>query len=146
MSQRHTLTEALHAGSTGRVPRSALDAVVEAMETAPDRAYSLSDLSTLSGLSARSLQYAFQERYGVSPMRYLRRVRLDRAREDLRRGNGSVAEIASYWGFSNLGRFARAYQQQFGEFPSVTRRPDRARARSGPPDRATTGSTAARNG
>lgn len=85
----------------------------------------------MAGLSARSIQYAFQEHYGTTPMRYLRKVRLDRAREDLRQGNATVADIASYWGFSNMGRFAREYRTLFGEFPSDTRRVAPPRRRRG---------------
>jgi transcriptional regulator GlxA family with amidase domain len=53
-------------------------------------------------------------------MRYLRQVRLDRAREDLAQAHGSVADIAYYWGFTNPGRFAHAYLDRFGEFPAKT--------------------------
>lgn len=123
VSQEHSLTKELNGDVDRRISRTALDPVIEAMESAPDKPLTLADLSRLSGLSARSVQYAFQEEFGITPMRYLRRVRLDRAREDLRQGNGTVAEIASYWGFSNLGRFAHAYKEQFGEFPSATLHP-----------------------
>jgi AraC-like DNA-binding protein len=34
--------------------------------------------------------------------------------------NGTVAEIAYYWGFTNLGRFARAYRECFGNCPAAT--------------------------
>jgi AraC-like DNA-binding protein len=53
-------------------------------------------------------------------MRYLRQVRLDRAHDDLTRAHGSVADTAYHWGFTNLGRFARAYRDRFGEFPAAT--------------------------
>lgn len=133
VAQPHSLTGELTAEPDHRLHRGALDAVIQAFESAPDRSYSLGDLARMSGLSARSVQYAFHELYGTTPTRYLLRVRLDRAREDLRQGNGNVADIASYWGFSNLGRFARVYHQQFAEFPSETRHPSRrgSRRRSG---------------
>lgn len=123
VSQEHSLTAELNGDLDPRISRTALDPIIEAIESAPDKPLTLADLCRLSGLSARSVQYAFQEEFGISPMRYVRRVRLDRARADLRQGNGTVAEIASYWGFSNLGRFAQAYKEQFGEFPSATRHP-----------------------
>jgi len=34
----------------------------------------------------------------------------------------TVAGIAFRWGFTNLGRFGRDYQDLFGETPSMTRR------------------------
>jgi transcriptional regulator GlxA family with amidase domain len=53
-------------------------------------------------------------------MRYLRQVRLNRAREDLTQAHGTVADTAYYWGFTNPGRFARAYRDRFGELPAET--------------------------
>ena len=55
----------------------------------------LADLARVAGTSARSLQYAFREQYGTTPTRYLRQVRLDRARDDLAQAHGSVADIAA---------------------------------------------------
>ena len=95
--------------------------MVEKIEREADRGFSLSDLARSAGVSARTLQYAFQERFEISPMQFLRQVRLDRAHDDLVEGTGTVAEVAAYWGFTNLGRFARAYRQRFGESPVDTR-------------------------
>ena len=66
-------------------------------------------------------------------MRYLRQVRLDRAHDDLTQAHGSVADIAYHWGFTNLGRFARAYRDRFGEFPAATLDRPPAGAQSGTP-------------
>jgi AraC-like DNA-binding protein len=41
---------------------------------------------------------------------------------DLLVDDATVAGIAFRWGFTNLGRFARDYQDLFGETPSMTRR------------------------
>jgi transcriptional regulator GlxA family with amidase domain len=94
--------------------------VVDEIERTPDRGYPIADLARLAGTSARSLQYAFQDRYGISPMRYLRQVRLDRAHDDLAQATGSVAALAYHWGFTNPSRFARAYRDRFGELPGGT--------------------------
>ena len=55
-------------------------------------------------------------------MRWLRELRLQGARADLRRGDGSVADIALRWGFGHFGRFAADYARRFGEAPSRTLR------------------------
>lgn len=120
ISQVHSYTEQLAADPSRRAPQTAIDRVVEEIQRAPDRGYTLADLARVAGISARSLQYGFQERHGTTPMRYLRQVRLDRARDDLAQAHGSVADIAYHWGFTNLGRFARAYRDRFGEFPTAT--------------------------
>jgi AraC-like DNA-binding protein len=120
VSQVHSYSEQLVTDPAQPATRGAIDRVVDEIDRAPDRGYTVVDLAKLSGTSARSLQYAFQERFGIAPMTYLRQVRLDRAHDDLAQAVGSVADIAYHWGFTNLGRFARAYQDRFGELPAAT--------------------------
>jgi AraC-like DNA-binding protein len=132
LSQEHSYTDQLVTDDRRRpAPRSALDRVLEEIERAPDRGYTVADLARLSGMSARGLQYAFQERYQLSPMQYLRRVRLDRAHDDLAQGTATVAHVAAYWGFTNPSRFARAYRDRFGQFPAATLDAGRRRTRRG---------------
>lgn len=77
------------------------------------------------GVSVRTLEYCFAEAIGLTPSVYIRNIRLNRARRDLRAttpGDHTVAEIAMKWGFWHLGRFATFYRQLFGESPSQTLR------------------------
>lgn len=120
LSQPHSYSDELVHGPSAAAPRGALDVVLEEIDRAPDRGYTVADLARLSGMSARSLQYAFQERFQLSPMQYLRQVRLDRVHDDLAAGAGTVSDIAAYWGFTNPSRFARAYRERFKEFPAAT--------------------------
>jgi AraC-like DNA-binding protein len=48
------------------------------------RPVSLADLCLAAGVSARALQYAFRDLYGVSPIRYFRLRRLHEAHRSLR--------------------------------------------------------------
>ena len=60
---------------------------------------------------------------GISPSRLVLLRRLKRAQVALRDANpatASVAEVASIYGFTELGRFAGAYRNAFGEAPSTT--------------------------
>ncbi|HYN78481.1 MAG TPA: helix-turn-helix domain-containing protein [Lamprocystis sp. (in: g-proteobacteria)] len=75
------------------------------------------------GVSQRTLEYAFQEQLGTSPMDFIRRLRLHATRRALlagERGGPTVAEIAMTFGFYQLGRFATEYRTLFGELPSTT--------------------------
>jgi AraC family ethanolamine operon transcriptional activator len=85
---------------------------------------SVRDLSRESGASERTLRRGFNERFGVSPKRYLQTQRLIGARRQLRIAGPetSVTDIANRWGFWHMGQFAGDYKRQFGELPSVTRR------------------------
>ena len=89
-----------------------------------DRLY-VTDLCVATGVSERTLQYAFQEVMGMSPVAYLTRLRLHRVRKALRMetcGSTTVSDLALRWGFWHFGDFSRAYKDCFGELPSETLR------------------------
>ncbi|HUG24201.1 AraC family transcriptional regulator [Piscinibacter sp.] len=79
-------------------------------------------LAAATGVSVRSLFLGFQRFRGVSPMRWLRELRMHRARQDLL-GAGPgvhVTDVALRWGFYHLGRFAQEYREAYGETPAQT--------------------------
>ena len=83
----------------------------------------MSELCAAANVSERTVQKAFQDIMGMSPTTYLHRLRLHRARDDLRQAkNGSVTvtDVALNWGFWHFGEFSRAYRNCFGEVPSST--------------------------
>lgn len=80
-------------------------------------------LAAATETSERSLEYLFQEVYGVSPRDWFLSARLHRVRRDLvqaSNANGGVAAAANRWGIKHLGRFAGEYRKMFGELPSRT--------------------------
>jgi AraC family ethanolamine operon transcriptional activator len=72
------------------------------------------------GASRRKLNYCFQDVLGTSPVKYLRAVRLNGVRRELRSGTAAVQDVAARWGFWHLGQFSLDYKRQFGELPSAT--------------------------
>jgi AraC-like DNA-binding protein len=83
----------------------------------------LADLVRASGVAGRTLLKHFRDFHGVSPMRYVRNLRLQRVREELAAGRvAGVGESASRWGFTHAGRFSVEYRRRFGETPSATLR------------------------
>lgn len=84
---------------------------------------SLVELIEVSGISARSLHAGFRRFRNITPMTYLKNVRLDMARKMLLDGakDGlSVTDVALGCGFNHLSKFARDYAERFGERPSAT--------------------------
>jgi transcriptional regulator GlxA family with amidase domain len=80
----------------------------------------LEDIARAAGVSVRTLQTSFKRNRYVTPMQYLRNLRLDAARQHLLAGS-SVGEAALDTGFSHQGRFAHYYRGRFGHSPSATR-------------------------
>ncbi|MFI2236579.1 AraC family transcriptional regulator [Streptomyces chrestomyceticus] len=96
---------------------------VDAIQGRPEHPFDTTELAAVARVSVRWLQEGFRRHVGMSPMAYLRDVRLSRVRDELRRagpGEVSVGEVAYRWGFVHLGRFARSYRERFGESPSQT--------------------------
>ncbi|HSI51777.1 MAG TPA: helix-turn-helix domain-containing protein, partial [Ideonella sp.] len=87
------------------------------------RALSVPQLCEALHVSRRTLQYAFEDEAGVSPLAYLRSVRLNGVRRLLRdpHQSMSVQDAAAHWGFWNMSQFASDYRRQFGESASQTR-------------------------
>lgn len=84
---------------------------------------SAEQLAQEAGVSVRSLYAGFKEFLGVSPMRYLRDVRMERVRHELGSADSaSVAGVALRWGFAHMGRFSQEYKKRYGETPSETLR------------------------
>ena len=80
-------------------------------------------LAQAAGVSVRSLYAGFKDFLGVSPMQYLRDLRMERARAELMSGDSNhVAGVALRWGFAHMGRFSNEYKQRYGESPSKTLR------------------------
>lgn len=73
------------------------------------------------GVSRRTLQYSFEAVLQLSPVSYLRALRLNGVRRELLRGSAEpVADCAARWGFWHLSRFAAEYRALFDEKPSET--------------------------
>jgi AraC-like DNA-binding protein len=85
----------------------------------------VTDLCEAAGVSERTLQYAFKEVMGMTPVAYLTRLRLHRVRQALRAATHATTTVtaeALRWGFWHFGDFSRAYKDCFGELPSETLR------------------------
>lgn len=83
----------------------------------------VTDLCKAAGVSERTLEYAFKEVMGLTPVAYLIRLRLHRVRQSLLaapHGSTTVTAEALRWGFWHFGEFSRAYRDCFGELPSDT--------------------------
>ena len=93
---------------------------VECIEAHPHELLTVADLRRAVGVSERTLEYAFRDRYDLTPKAYLRAMRLHGVRRDLRAAapGDRIVDIANRWGFWHMGQFAADFRRQFGELPS----------------------------
>lgn len=85
----------------------------------------INEVAAAVHLTPRAVQYLFRRQLGTTPTEYMRRVRLNRAHQDLIGGaprTTTVSEIAQRWGFAHTGRFAVLYRQAYGQSPHTTLR------------------------
>jgi AraC-like DNA-binding protein len=125
---RERLAEAGRRPAAPRAVRQAVDAIQEH----PERPLTVGGLSELVGVGERALQHGFQRHIGMSPMAYLRHVRLARVHEELQAnapGEVRVGDVAHLWGFTHLSRFAALYRTRYGVSPSETLHTGSGRAR-----------------
>ena len=88
-----------------------------------NRPMTLLEICEAVGVSERTLIYAFRERTGLSPKAYLKGLKLNRLRKDLKEADPrtqSVHHVARTWGFDHSGALAKDYRRLFGELPSQT--------------------------
>lgn len=120
--QPHAGTAALAADSAGATPPRSVSRALDFIDAHAHTAILLADIAAAACVSASTLLRQFNEHVGQTPAAFLRQVRLDRARAELRRGDaGSIRELAQRWGFDSPSRFSHAYLQRFGERPGATR-------------------------
>lgn len=83
------------------------------------------EIAQAVGVSERTLEYAFIERFGIGPKEFITGYRFSAVRRALRaadRRMTRVSELANAWGFWHMGQFAAEYRRRFGELPSETLR------------------------
>lgn len=101
--------------------RRALDYIHDHVAELP----ALADVAAATGVTARTLQLHFLNHLGCTPSHYVRDLRLRRVRDELLHPESdrtTVTEVASSFGFHNLGRFSSLYKEAYGESPSETLR------------------------
>lgn len=121
LAARHSYSAEL-TGEVGAVGPDYVRAALRVIRLRAAEPLTVEDIARQVHVSVRSLQAAFREHLGTTPMHALRDERLDRVRDELLATGAPVATTAARWGFGHAGRFAGHYAQRFGESPSVTGR------------------------
>lgn len=95
------------------------------LAAALDRPWTSQSIAETVGLSRSALNARFRKAYGVQPMAFLTRRRLDRAQELLLDPGRSLADIAHRTGYGSEAAFSRAFKRAVGISPGEWRRRER---------------------
>lgn len=132
-SARHQLAAFLydlHAGVTQgrRTPLDAgeyevhLERALTILQRRIAESMQLTELAAAVGVTPEHLIRLFVGRFGITPMQYYRRLKLEAAGSLLLNGRLSIKEIAWEVGYANPFHFSRAFKAFSGVSPSVYRR------------------------
>ena len=109
--------------STPERKQRAMKKAVDYIKTFSNSPITLNELCQETEVSARTLQSAFLDHFGMSPKAYLRVQRLNAAYKELFTASPvgtKVADVASRRGFLHMGQFSADYKRLFAELPSET--------------------------
>ena len=100
----------------------ALRKAIDRMTADPDEYLLISEICGDIGVSLRTLERAFIEKFGIGPKAYYTRLRLGSVRRRLLEYGKSIsiADAANQNGFWHIGQFSNDYRRCFGELPSET--------------------------
>lgn len=123
MKTTRTLGDMRRANERTRLVNQACQLMLtNALEGTPQ---SLGEVCRLVGTSPRKLGYCFQDVLGLSALEYMKALRLNAVRRELRQATSSdtsIYDVATRHGFWHFGRFSVEYRQHFGERPTDTLR------------------------
>lgn len=83
---------------------------------------SRTDIARHVSIAEDYLTFCFRQELGTTPIKYLQRYRVNRAKQLLKENTNSITEIARLVGFSDSGYFSRIFHRETGMSPDVFRR------------------------
>ncbi|MFG1343278.1 AraC family transcriptional regulator [Xanthobacter autotrophicus DSM 431] len=101
--------------------RQRMRQVQDFLEDRLDAPLTLETVAQEAGMSITSLQRAFRDAFGTTVFDYVRRRKLERARDALRSEGVSVTEAAAIAGYTSGANFSTAFKRAFGVSPKSVR-------------------------
>jgi len=99
-------------------PRIEIDRAVEFMHSNLDRKITIKDLSAIAHMSITNFTRVFKNDTGKTPMEYLNKIRLERAKRLMMAGDKSITEIAFECGFSSPSYLSERFRKSYKISPS----------------------------
>ena len=115
-----TMTAGYLAGP-GWVASATVARATQFIDASAGRPVTVAEVAASAQVSVYALRYSFQRHFGTTPEGYLRRIRLERAHQDLSNADPAsgitAAGVARRWGWASLSQFSLAYRRRFGKLP-----------------------------
>ena len=117
------LRQQLLQGNIKNEPQSTLMLEIRhLLNTSTGQTVSLDELSSRFNISKYHLVRSFKKLFGMSPIQYHQRCRLEKAKNMVLYTMFPMTQIASELGFENPSTFTRAFKNQYQQSPSQLRR------------------------
>jgi AraC-like DNA-binding protein/mannose-6-phosphate isomerase-like protein (cupin superfamily) len=116
------LRAALAGGDAATLRDPLVARAIALLQAEPEHRWTVSELGRRVALSRSALSDRFRATTGESPMRYLARLRLTRAAEELASGDAPLSELARKCGYESETSLSRAFRREFGVPPGRYRR------------------------
>lgn len=94
--------------------RNAVDILTSNFENPPE----LSELAKSVGTTHTRLNFGFKKIYGTTAFGYLRRIRLEKAKQLLEKEGFNVTQAAYEVGYNSIPSFSKAFSNHFGMNPT----------------------------
>lgn len=122
-SAQHRLYSVLFEFAAGKTSTSSLDhdyldAALQIMQSRFPHPLSIEQVCRKLGLSRSYFTRIFKQAFGVPPLRYYLKLRLDNAKHLLEDGNVKVKDVAATLGFEDELYFSRLFKKWYGVSPS----------------------------
>jgi len=104
-----------------------LSAALQAIHDDAARGWTVPELAAVSGLSRAAFARSFQRALGQAPAQYLTNWRMTLARDYLRTGQLTLAQVAERTGYGSPYAFAAAFRRHHGQPPGLWRQQQRER-------------------
>lgn len=108
-------------GWLGALADEKLGIAIRLIHTMADHPWTIETLASHSGMSRAVFAARFKQKIGTSPINYLTRHRLTRAREFLGHSAMSIAQVAAQIGYESESAFNKAFKREFGLPPAAWR-------------------------
>lgn len=126
---RHDLDQLHNPGSSLSILlKPGVGRSVIAILSQPSAMHTVASLAKAACMSRSAFAKAFAETTGATPIEFVARARLARARDLIAATEGSIASIATAVGFASRSHFSSRFRQRYGEDPTAYRKRTRQEA------------------